>query len=336
VFFILLTKYFIPKKQVLASKPLSNKFPNRKIKLLSVNKLRIFFVGFDLRVSPCTQYPPHTWRNFGLKTNIMEATNKFEQKANMKTLLGQTNGIGAIEAFNQKEKLIYTAKSVGMDVLVGVLAGGVAGAIAGQYSFIGGIALSGVGYYTDNKFCTTMGLGMMASGTYQGVMGKDGKEGKSETAIGRLELFAEDFKHKTWIDKLDKLTKKPKKKEGGKPVNGVTTDKTTLHQQIVELHESGLTGAEEKQVENAIDEAYQTIINNRESCKSNSNKTCQTKTTKTTTSTVNDSLESDFLDPNQVSGLRENEFEEEGKGFGTTKKKTYDYESELEKIKHII
>ena len=94
--------------------------------------------------------------------------NSYKKAAVKKELSGTSSG-------STGAKVKDAATELGKDLVVGVIGGGVAGAVLGRLSFIVGAAVSGVGHYAKSRIASALGLGMMASGTYQAMSGMNGK-----------------------------------------------------------------------------------------------------------------------------------------------------------------
>jgi len=107
------------------------------------------------------------------------------------------------------------ATELGKDIVVGVIGGGVAGAALGRLSFLVGAAVSGVGHFAKSRLASALGLGMMASGTYQTVSGMNGKPAEGlEGVKERLLALKDDMKKRVFLDKVLKA-KAPKTDENG-------------------------------------------------------------------------------------------------------------------------
>jgi hypothetical protein len=99
---------------------------------------------------------------------MAKSKNSYHKAALKKELSGTGDG-------STGEKVKDAATELGKDIVVGVIGGGVAGAALGRLSFIVGAAVSGVGHFAKSRIASALGLGMMASGTYQTVSGMNGK-----------------------------------------------------------------------------------------------------------------------------------------------------------------
>ena len=143
---------------------------------------------------------------------MAKGKNSYQKAAAKKELNGTADGATG-------ERVKDAATELGKDIVVGVIGGGVAGAVLGRLSFIVGAAVTGVGHYAKNRIASALGLGMMASGTYQTVSGMNGEpttvlEGVKE----RLISLKDDMKKRIFLDKVLKA-KEVKTEE--KTTNGV-------------------------------------------------------------------------------------------------------------------
>jgi len=111
-------------------------------------------------------------------------------------------------------KVKDAATELGKDIVVGVIGGGVAGAMLGRLSFVVGAAVTGVGHFAKNRLASALGLGMMASGTYQTMSGMTGKPTSGLDGVKeRLMALKDDMKKRIFLDKV--LKAKEKKNEEG-------------------------------------------------------------------------------------------------------------------------
>jgi hypothetical protein len=127
----------------------------------------------------------------------MAKKNSYEKKAHRKQML---NGTGAHAG---------DAKSKGMLILTNVIAavaGAGVGAAVGRSSLLIGLVVTGAGSWFENMPATSLGIGMMAGGSYKAAStnGLSGIDGVKE----RLTAFKEDLKHRLFLDKVIK-SKKP-------------------------------------------------------------------------------------------------------------------------------
>ncbi|HOX41497.1 MAG TPA: hypothetical protein PK263_04850, partial [bacterium] len=62
--------------------------------------------------------------------------------------------------------------------------------------------VAGYGHYSQNKMLSALGLGMMASGTFYALTGKDQNDKKSvgEKVTERVTAFQSEMKRKVWLD----------------------------------------------------------------------------------------------------------------------------------------
>jgi hypothetical protein len=139
---------------------------------------------------------------------MAKSKNSYQKAALKKELSGSGDG-------STGEKLKDAATELGKDIVVGVIGGGVAGAALGRLSFIVGAAVSGVGHFAKSRIASALGLGMMASGTYQAVSGMNGKPAEGlEGVKERLLALKDDMKKRIFLDKVLKA-KAPKTEENG-------------------------------------------------------------------------------------------------------------------------
>lgn len=136
--------------------------------------------------------------------------NSYQKAALKKALSGTEDGSVGV-------KMKDAATELGKDLVVGVIGGGVAGAVLGRLSFIVGAAVSGVGHYAKSRIASALGLGMMASGTYQTISGMNGKPAEGlEGVKERLLALKDDMKKRIFLDKVLKTkTKEDKTDENG-------------------------------------------------------------------------------------------------------------------------
>jgi hypothetical protein len=161
------------------------------------------------------------------------------------------------------EKMKDAATELGKDLVVGVIGGGVAGAVLGRLSFIVGAAVSGVGHFAKSRIASALGLGMMASGTYQSLSGMNGKPASGLDGVKeRLLALKDDMKKRIFLDKV--LKAKPEEKTEETGTNGLgqvqyflypNTEESMgeldmsaldkIHQSIQNSATNGLNGEEE-------------------------------------------------------------------------------------------
>lgn len=139
---------------------------------------------------------------------MAKSKNSYQKAAQKKALSGTGDAITG-------EKMKDAATELGKDIVVGVIGGGVAGAALGRLSFLVGAAVSGVGHFAKSRLASALGLGMMASGTYQTVSGMNGKPAEGlEGVKERLLALKDDMKKRVFLDKVLKA-KAPKTDENG-------------------------------------------------------------------------------------------------------------------------
>jgi len=143
---------------------------------------------------------------------MAKSKNSYQKAAQKKALSGTGDA-------STGEKMKDAATELGKDIVVGVIGGGVAGAALGRLSFLVGAAVSGVGHFAKSRLASALGLGMMASGTYQTVSGMNGKPAEGlEGVKERLLALKDDMKKRVFLDKVLKA-KAPKTEENG--TNGI-------------------------------------------------------------------------------------------------------------------
>jgi hypothetical protein len=145
---------------------------------------------------------------------MAKSKNNYKKAALRKELSGTGDG-------STGEKAKDAAVELGKDIAIGVIGGGVAGAALGRLSFLVGAAVSGVGHFAKNRIASALGLGMMASGTYQTVSGMNGKPTEGLDGVKeRLLALKEDMKKRIFLDKVLKA-KKPTTAAETKTTNGL-------------------------------------------------------------------------------------------------------------------
>ncbi len=141
--------------------------------------------------------------------------NSYQKAALKKTLSGTGDG-------STGERVKDAAAELGKDIVVGVIGGGVAGATLGRLSFIVGAAVTGFGHYAKNRIASALGLGMMASGTYQSISGINGTPASGISGVKeRLLLLKEDMKRRIFLDKVLKAKETKAEKPDEKATNGL-------------------------------------------------------------------------------------------------------------------
>lgn len=139
---------------------------------------------------------------------MAKSKNSYQKAAQKKALSGTGDA-------STGEKMKDAATELGKDIVVGVIGGGVAGAALGRLSFLVGAAVSGVGHFAKSRLASALGLGMMASGTYQTVSGMNGKPAEGlEGVKERLLALKDDMKKRVFLDKVLKA-KTPKTEVNG-------------------------------------------------------------------------------------------------------------------------
>ncbi len=137
---------------------------------------------------------------------MAKSKNSYQKAAQKKALSGTGDA-------STGAKVKDAATELGKDIVVGVIGGGVAGAVLGRLSFVVGAAVTGVGHFAKSRIASALGLGMMASGTYQAMSGMNGKPTSGlEGVKERLLALKDDMKKRIFLDKV--LKAKEKKEEG--------------------------------------------------------------------------------------------------------------------------
>lgn len=139
--------------------------------------------------------------------------NSYHKQALKKSLSGTA-------ATGKGEKAKDAAVELGKDIVVGVIGGGVAGALLGRLSFFVGAAVTGVGHFVKSRVTSVLGMGMMASGTFQSMQGVNGgSKTELEGVKDRLLILKDDMKRRIFLDKV--LKSKEGKKTDEKATNGL-------------------------------------------------------------------------------------------------------------------
>lgn len=200
---------------------------------------------------------------------MAEVLTNYELRNKRKAFTGELNGLDAngVEE-TTKDKFKSTAEGLGRDLLIGVIGGGLAGAILGRYSFLLGLGVAGFGHYSESKTMTALGLGMMASGTFHALTGKDQDPKKPllEKVTERVEAFKNDMKRKLWVDKFyENKASKDKTNTTTDNVNGIQSETTTKTEKEVSASNnvdvSDLTSEEQAFLEKEIEETVDAKIN---------------------------------------------------------------------------
>lgn len=137
---------------------------------------------------------------------MAKSKNSYQKAALKKTLSGTATG-------STGEKVKDAATELGKDIVVGVIGGGVAGAVLGRLSFVVGAAVTGIGHFAKNRIASALGLGMMASGSYQAMAGMNGKPTSGLDGVKeRLLALKDDMKKRIFLDKVLKAKEKKEEK----------------------------------------------------------------------------------------------------------------------------
>jgi len=144
-----------------------------------------------------------------------KSKNSYQKAALKKSLSGTADA-------STGDKVKDAATELGKDLVVGVIGGGVAGAVLGRLSFIVGAAVTGVGHYAKSRIASALGLGMMASGTYQTMSGMNGKPASGLNGVKeRLLALKDDMKKRIFLDKVLKAKEKKEEKTDEEGTNGL-------------------------------------------------------------------------------------------------------------------
>lgn len=189
---------------------------------------------------------------------------------------GNTTGVSPLR---------QTGEGLLQDLAIGVIGGGLASAVLGRYSFVIGLGLSGYGHYSQNRLLSVLGLGMMASGTFSALTGRDQDQKKpfGEQVTERVQAFKSEFKRKLWLDYFDKKNGKTKgttqESLGGvatfgheeQVMNQPVEKANYFNETILEVHPENfpeLTATEksflEKKVDSAINREMNLFLENRQ------------------------------------------------------------------------
>jgi hypothetical protein len=200
---------------------------------------------------------------------MAKSKNSYQKAALKKTLSGTEDGTTG-------EKMKDAATELGKDIVVGVIGGGVAGAALGRLSFLVGAAVSGVGHFAKSRIASALGLGMMASGTYQTVSGMNGKPAEGLDGVKeRLLALKDDMKKRIFLDKVLKAKEKKDEKTDENGTNGLgqvqyflypNTEESVgeldfssldkIHQSIQNNATNGLNGEEEMGIVEPSEKIY--------------------------------------------------------------------------------
>lgn len=130
----------------------------------------------------------------------MNKSNQYALQSKRKKRLAHAKNAGA--------KVLHSAGEMARDLVIGGMAGAALGAVLGRYSLLLGAGVSTAGYYYEKPALSALGLGMMASGTYQVVKPMNGTDGVDDQVEGlegakeRLTAFGKGFSQKLWLDKF--------------------------------------------------------------------------------------------------------------------------------------
>lgn len=137
--------------------------------------------------------------------------NKYALKAQKEELMGFGNTASASTESKSKTSIDYkkTMADTGRDIIIGGIGGGLAGTIIGRFSFLAGIVVAGVGHAMSSPATAGFGIGLMASGGFQGVKSVNGVEGADgvEGIKERFSHYKDTIKKQFFLDKLPKSKK---------------------------------------------------------------------------------------------------------------------------------
>lgn len=136
--------------------------------------------------------------------------NKYALKAQKEELMGLGNTATASDS-KSKTNIDYkkTMADTGRDIVIGGIGGGLAGTLMGRFSFLAGIVVAGVGHAMNSPATAGFGIGLMASGGFQGVKSVNGVEGTDgvDGIKERLTHYKDTIKKQFFLDKLPKSKK---------------------------------------------------------------------------------------------------------------------------------
>lgn len=167
--------------------------------------------------------------------------NKYAKMAHKEELMGLGNTATKTDT---KTSIDYkkTMANTGRDILIGGIGGGLAGTIIGRFSFLTGIVVAGVGHAMSSPATAGFGIGLMASGGFQGIKsvkgveGTDGVDGIKE----RLIHYKETIKKQFFIDKLPQSKSSKKSNESNEEsTNGMGNVQYFKHHNAEESEMNG-------------------------------------------------------------------------------------------------
>lgn len=166
--------------------------------------------------------------------------NKYAKEAQRKALLGlgNTNQEAGKSHIDYKKSLGQT----GRDIVIGGIGGGLAGTLIGRGSFIAGIVVAGVGHLMNSPATSGFGIGLMASGGFQGSKPIAGTGDVVEGIKERFAHYKENIKQQFFLDKIHSSKKSEKETtETDETTNGMGNVQYFKHNNS---DESDLNGGE--------------------------------------------------------------------------------------------
>ena len=169
----------------------------------------------------------------------MNHKNKYAKEAQRKELLGFNTA--TIKEKAKKIDGVKIATNTGRDIVIGGIGGGLAGTLIGRYSFIAGILVTGIGHALNSPTTSGFGIGLMASGGFQGVKGMNGATDGIDGVKDRLAHYKETIKKQFFIDKIQNAKAKKQNADKDESTNGVGTVQYFKHPNQEEADLNGKT-----------------------------------------------------------------------------------------------
>ncbi len=154
---------------------------------------------------------------------MSKTANRYAKAARKKQIMGLGSTPMALAKKGQKmatKKINYkeVLQTTGKDLVIGGIGGGLAGTLLGRYSFLAGILVTGIAHAMGSPAAAGFGIGMMASGGFQGMnpfKGTDGVNGSNGTdgldgiegLKERFDHYKENLKRQFFVDKLASMNK---------------------------------------------------------------------------------------------------------------------------------
>jgi hypothetical protein len=226
---------------------------------LKDSRFKIQDLGFNVQDLRFNVHPSGAsgYKKKNKKKENMEVSknNRYAIAARKKKLMGLGNLPAKVmpkQLSNKTADLKVVGKQVMRDTIIGGIGGALAGTILGRYSFLVGIVVTALGHANNSPALAGFGVGMMASGGYQGMNlkgtnGLDGIEGVKE----RFLHFKDNMKRQFFIDKLENLRNLKNQKNGGNQ----RMLKSTREDESTNGLNSGLNNVQYIRHEDAVNEA---------------------------------------------------------------------------------